>query len=157
MQHTPADSSAIPPADREDVFTHLRRATGGNDKLIRSLAATFLDDAPKALSRIRVAVAKKNAAELASAAHLLKGSLAIFGAPKAVAAARNLEALGRANNLRDASAGLRALESEFALLQNELRAIHSAPKFKAQSQVTRRRDAFSPQEVISAFTGYRIE
>lgn len=132
--HTPADSTADSIAAAEDVATHLRRATGGNDKLIRSLAATFLADAPKTLARIRGAVAKKNAAELASAAHLLKGSLAIFGAPKAVAAARNLEAFGRADNLREATAGLNALESEFAQLQHELLAIHSAAKPKSQAQ-----------------------
>jgi signal transduction histidine kinase/DNA-binding NarL/FixJ family response regulator/HPt (histidine-containing phosphotransfer) domain-containing protein len=129
-----ADAPGNSPADSEDVVTHLRRTTGGNDKLIRSLAAAFLADAPKALSRIRTAVAKKNAAELGSAAHLLKGSLAIFGAPKAVAAARNLEALGRTDSLREASAGLRALESEFALLQHELRAIHSVPQPKVESR-----------------------
>jgi signal transduction histidine kinase/DNA-binding NarL/FixJ family response regulator len=134
LPRTPADSPAHSPADSEDVVTHLRRSTAGNEKLIRSLAATFLADAPKALSRIRSAVAKKNAPELASAAHLLKGSLAIFGAPKAVAAARNLEALGRADSLREASAGLRALETEFALLQHELRAIHSAPAPKIKSR-----------------------
>jgi signal transduction histidine kinase/CheY-like chemotaxis protein/HPt (histidine-containing phosphotransfer) domain-containing protein len=123
--------SAAPP---ETVIEHLRRATRGNEKLIRSLAATFLEDAPKALSRIRGAVAKSNAAELASAAHLLKGSIAIFGASRAVAAARNLEALGRTDDLRQASEGLRALESEFALLQTELRTIPSSPTSNTTSQ-----------------------
>jgi signal transduction histidine kinase/DNA-binding NarL/FixJ family response regulator/HPt (histidine-containing phosphotransfer) domain-containing protein len=141
---SPADSSASTQRDSEDVAAHLRRTTGGNEKLIRSLAATFLADAPKALARIRSAVAKKNAAELASAAHLLKGSLAIFGAPKAVASARNLEALGRANNLREATASLRTLESEFALLQHELRAIHSAPKTKSQATAGSRAAAERP-------------
>jgi signal transduction histidine kinase/DNA-binding response OmpR family regulator len=129
-----ADSPTNSASDSEDVAAHLRRATGGNDKLIRSLAATFLADAPKAISRMRNAVVKKNGAELASAAHLLKGSLAIFGAPKAVAAARNLEAVGRADSLREASAGLRTLESEFALLQHELRAIHSSAQPKVKSR-----------------------
>jgi signal transduction histidine kinase/DNA-binding response OmpR family regulator len=128
-----ADLPATSAADSEDVAAHLRRTTRGDETLIRSLAKTFLADGPKALARIRGAVAKKNATELASAAHLLRGSLAIFGAPKAVAAARNLEALGRANNLREATASLRALESEFALLQHELRAIHSAAKPNSQA------------------------
>ena len=136
MPRTSTDSVANSPADSEDVVTHLRRTTGGNEKLIRSLAATFLADAPKALSRICGAIAKKNPAELTSAAHLLKGSLAIFGAPKAVAAARKLEASGRARDLREAPAGLRTLESEFALLQRELRAIHSAPSPKVKSRPT---------------------
>jgi signal transduction histidine kinase/DNA-binding response OmpR family regulator len=141
-----ADSSTNSRAEPEDVITHLRRTTSGNGKLIRSLAATFLADAPKALLRIRGAVAKKNAAELASAAHLLKGSLAIFGAPKAVAAARDLEAWGRAENLREVSAGLRTLESEFALLQHELRAIHSAAKPKSQASRKSRATTKRPRQ-----------
>jgi signal transduction histidine kinase/DNA-binding response OmpR family regulator/HPt (histidine-containing phosphotransfer) domain-containing protein len=138
---TPAETSTNSPADSEDVAAHLRRTTGRNEKLIRSLAATFLADGPKVLARIRSAIAKKNAAELASAAHLLKGSLAIFGAPKAVAAARNLEAFGRANNLREATASLNFLDSEFALLQRELRAIHAAPRAKSQAKASSRATA----------------
>jgi signal transduction histidine kinase/DNA-binding NarL/FixJ family response regulator/HPt (histidine-containing phosphotransfer) domain-containing protein len=139
--HTIVNSSANVPIAAEDAATHLRRTTGGNEKLIRSLATTFLADAPKALARIRSAVMKQNATELASAAHLLKGSLAIFGAPKAVAAARKLEASGRARDLREAPAGLRTLESEFVLLQNELRAIHSASKPQSQSHPRSRTSA----------------
>jgi signal transduction histidine kinase/CheY-like chemotaxis protein/HPt (histidine-containing phosphotransfer) domain-containing protein len=145
----PEQSAASPPAapqdsssertaladraeDSDDVAAHLRRTTGGNEKLIRSLARTFLTDAPKTLALIRAAVTKKDAAKLARAAHLLKGSLAIFGAPKAVAAARNLEAVGRNGNLTEASNALRSLESEFALLQQKLRTIESPPKSNAK-------------------------
>ena len=112
----------------EDAHTHLRRTTGGNERLIHSLAKTFLADAPKTLALIRNAIAKKEHTKLASAAHLLKGSIAIFGAPKAVAAARNLEALGRERNLSGAESALHALESEFTILQQELHVIQSAPE-----------------------------
>jgi HPt (histidine-containing phosphotransfer) domain-containing protein len=118
-------------ADSEDVAAHLQRTTGGNEKLIRSLAKTFLADTPKALALIRTAVIKKDAVKLARAAHLLKGSIAIFGASKAVAAARNLEAIGRAGNLAEAAGALQSLESEFAVLQQELRTIQSPPELKA--------------------------
>jgi signal transduction histidine kinase/CheY-like chemotaxis protein len=114
--------------DTEDAHAHLRRTTGGNERLIHSLAKTFLADAPKTLALIRNAIAKKEHAKLASAAHLLKGSIAIFGAPKAVAAARNLEALGRERNLAGAESALHALESEFTILQQELHAIQAAPE-----------------------------
>ena len=124
----PPGAPPHPPADSEDAHTHLRRTTGGNERLIRSLAKTFLADAPKTLALIRAAIVKKNPAKLASSAHLLKGSIAIFGAPKAVVAARTLEALGRANNLADAEDALRTLESEFTILQQELNVIQSAPE-----------------------------
>ncbi|MGA8021576.1 MAG: Hpt domain-containing protein, partial [Candidatus Acidiferrales bacterium] len=112
----------------EDAHTHLRRTTGGNERLIHSLAKTFLADAPKTLALIRNAIAKKDHTKLTSAAHLLKGSIAIFGAPKAVAAARNLEALGRERNLSGAETALHTLESEFTILQQELHVIQSAPE-----------------------------
>jgi HPt (histidine-containing phosphotransfer) domain-containing protein len=115
-------------AASEDAHTHLRRTIGGNEKLIHSLAKTFLADAPKTLALIRNAIAKKDHAKLTSASHLLKGSIAIFGAPKAVAAARNLETLGRERNLAGAESALHALESEFTILQQELQVIRAAPE-----------------------------
>ena len=124
----PPGPSPVPPADSEDAHTHLRRTTGGNERLVRSLAKTFLADSPKTLARIRAAILKKDPAKLASSAHLLKGSIAIFGAPKAVAAARTLEALGRSRNFADAEDALRTLESEFTILQQELNVIQSAPE-----------------------------
>src|ERR1700722_4394290 len=99
---------------------HLRRSTGGNEKLMASLTVILLQDSPKTLARIGRAIAQNNAAELAAAAHLLKGSLAIFGASKAVELARNLEAMGRAAQLRDAPLEFRTLETEFAALSEEL-------------------------------------
>jgi signal transduction histidine kinase/CheY-like chemotaxis protein/HPt (histidine-containing phosphotransfer) domain-containing protein len=103
-----------------DAIAHLNRATGGNQKLMNSLAGILLADAPKALARIGRAIAKNDAAELASAAHLLKGSLAIFGASQSVESARNLEAMGRAVNLREAPLEFRTLETEFARLRAQL-------------------------------------
>ncbi|MFZ3215468.1 MAG: response regulator [Candidatus Acidiferrales bacterium] len=151
LSHAPAASPQSPPqsaspqtatsqtladaaVESEDVATHLRRATGGNEKLVRSLAATFLADSPKVLARIRKAVAKSDPADLAKAAHLLKGSLAIFGAPQAVSAARTLEAQGRAADLRESANALSILESELTAIQNQLRVIQAEPKTKPKSK-----------------------
>jgi signal transduction histidine kinase/CheY-like chemotaxis protein len=123
---SPAPSQSAPTS--EGVAAHLQRTTGGNEKLIRSLVKSFLADAPKKLSDIRRAVSQKSAAKLASAAHAFKGAAAIFGALNAVAAARNLETMGKAGNLRDAEKELRTLEVEFARLQEELLAIQSKKK-----------------------------
>jgi signal transduction histidine kinase/DNA-binding response OmpR family regulator len=120
--------------DEETVAAHLHRATGGNEKLQRSLIKSFLQDAPKTISLIQRAIAKKDARRLAGSAHALKGSVAIFGAAKAVAIARNLEAMGRSGNLLGADSQFRALESEFARLKTELLAIHSAPAAKSKTK-----------------------
>lgn len=125
-QAAPAAAETAPPA--EDVATHLARTTGGNKKLIQSLIKSFLGDAPKKISDIRRAIAKKDAGALGSSAHALKGAVAIFGAPQAVAAARNLETMGRAGKLAGTEKEFHALEKEIALLGRELLAISPAPK-----------------------------
>jgi signal transduction histidine kinase/CheY-like chemotaxis protein/HPt (histidine-containing phosphotransfer) domain-containing protein len=102
------------------AIEHLSRSTGGNQKLIRSLVEILLADAPKALGRIGRAIAQNDAAEVAAAAHLLKGSLAIFGASASVESARSLEAMGRAANLREAPLEFRTLETEFSRLRSDL-------------------------------------
>ena len=130
-------------AEDQSVAAHLHRATGGNQKLQRTLVKSFLQDAPKTLSLIRRAIAKKDALKLASAAHALKGSISIFGAAKAVAVARELEAMGRSGHLFDAGPQFRALESEFQRLKPELQAISSVsngkPKPKRKTKPKSRR------------------
>jgi signal transduction histidine kinase/CheY-like chemotaxis protein/HPt (histidine-containing phosphotransfer) domain-containing protein len=128
-----APAKAVPAAvettaPAEDVATHLARTTGENKKLIQSLVRSFLGDAPKKISDIRRAVAKKDAAALGSSAHALKGAIAIFGAPQAVAAARNLESMGRSGKIAGAEKEFLALEKEIALLERELLGISSASK-----------------------------
>jgi signal transduction histidine kinase/CheY-like chemotaxis protein/HPt (histidine-containing phosphotransfer) domain-containing protein len=117
-------------AEDESVAAHLHRATGGNQKLQRTLVKSFLQDAPKTLSLIRRAIAKKDAQKLASAAHALKGSISIFGAAKAVVIVRDLEAMGRSGHLFDAGPQFRALEAEFQRIKPELQAISSVPRGK---------------------------
>lgn len=120
-----------PDAPVEDVAAHLQRTTAGNDKLIRSLIKSFLADAPRKLSAIRQAISRKNAETVGSTAHALKGAVAIFGAPRAVASARNLESMGRAGNIGGAAAEFAALEKELDRLRQELLAMHAAPRKKA--------------------------
>ena len=119
------------PMPIEDVGAHLLRTTGGNEKLVKSLTKSFLADAPKRLAAIRAALTAKNAAKLDTAAHALKGSVAIFGAQSAVTAAKTLEAMGRSRNLSGADAQFRALEDAMKQLQAEL--IKIAPHDKTKT------------------------
>jgi two-component system, sensor histidine kinase and response regulator len=120
--------SATADSPPENLADTLRRATGGNEKIARSLVKTFLADTPKKLSLLRRAVAEKDAGILATVAHSLKGSLALIGAQKAAGTARNLQAMGRLGNLSGAAAEFRVLESEFKELGRELLALHAKPK-----------------------------
>jgi len=124
--------SAVRPADSaESVAGHLERATAGNKKLAQSLVRSFLADAPKRMADIRRAIARNNAEMLATTAHALKGSVAIFGAPESVAAARNLEAMGRAANLHGAQEEFRALDRELNRLRHDLLALAVKPAKKS--------------------------
>jgi len=140
-----SQAGAVPPSRAaaatatESVAEHMRRTTDGNEKLIRTLVKSFLEDAPKKLSAIRQAVAKKDAAKLTEAAHAFKGGAAIFGPTGAVAAARNLEAMGKSGNLQDAEKEWRALDEEFAGLKRELLALGSKKKSKRAAAGRRKR------------------
>jgi signal transduction histidine kinase/CheY-like chemotaxis protein/HPt (histidine-containing phosphotransfer) domain-containing protein len=120
----------------EDAAAHLRRTTGGNETLMRSLAKTFLADAPGKFSALRRAIAKKDADALAKTAHALKGALGIFGAPRAVAFARTLESQGRAGSVDGAAQIFASLEAAFATLGDQLQALQpkSKPKPKSKSK-----------------------
>ena len=139
-QPKPAAPVAAPD---ENVATHLRRTTGGNQKLAASLTKSFLADAPKRLAAIRAAVTAKDPKKLDTAAHALKGSAAIFGAPATVAAARSLEAMGKTRNLAGADDAFRSLEAAMKELQSELVSLTSRmqkkPKEKASSKSRRKK------------------
>jgi two-component system, sensor histidine kinase and response regulator len=126
--------SAAPDSPSENLAESLRRATGDNDKIARSLVKTFLADAPRKMSALRRAISKKDAELLATVAHSLKGSLALVGAQKAAGTARNLQAMGRLGNLNGAAAEFRVLESEFIALRRELLALQ--PKAKSAKKRT---------------------
>jgi signal transduction histidine kinase/CheY-like chemotaxis protein/HPt (histidine-containing phosphotransfer) domain-containing protein len=126
------------PAATGGFVAHLERSTGGNEKLMKSLVAILFADTPKALARIGQAIAQNNSAELAAAAHLLKGSLAIFGASRAVESARGLEAMGRAADLREAPLAFQTLETEFANLQAELAPLAQQQARRSKAKASRK-------------------
>ncbi len=145
IEVSPRQTTTASPAVTDNVIAHLKRSTAGNEKLMTSLVAILFADTPKALGRIGQAIAQNNSAELAAAAHLLKGSLAIFDASKAVESARALEAMGRAADLREAPLAFRTLETEFANLRAELAPLaqqqNSAKHSKAKTSRKARRPA----------------
>ena len=94
---------------------------GGDAKLLRSITRTFLKDYPTKLRNIKQAIAHKNAPALASAAHAMKGAVAIFGADDAVRSAIELQQMGREGNLAKAAATFRKLDEALASLNVKLR------------------------------------
>jgi HPt (histidine-containing phosphotransfer) domain-containing protein len=103
---------------------------GGDEELLREIAAIFLDDYPKGLAEIREAIAGGDAKKLESAAHSVKGSVGNFGAQAAVESAFRLEQMGRQERLQiegpgavAAAQALEALEQALSALRIELEAL----------------------------------
>ncbi len=77
-EHAPAADES---AERRAALARLRRF--GGERLVRNMAALFLDALPERLDAARRAAAADDAAALAAAAHSLRSSCAQFGAGEA--------------------------------------------------------------------------
>ena len=96
---------------------------GGDEDLLKEIAAIFLADYPNSLKEIRAAIAVSDAHRLEISAHALKGAAGNFGARVAVESALRLEQMGRARLLAHCADALRDLERALAQLHSELEAL----------------------------------
>lgn len=108
MATDPSSSQGAEPSfNLEEALHHVE----GDCDLLAEIAGIFLSDAPAMVVDVVAAIASGDAEAVSRAAHRLKGSVLIFGAPGAAAAALRLETTGRAGDLStadDDAAHLRA-------------------------------------------------
>lgn len=102
----------------KNTFNALKESTG--DDFIIELINTFLEDTPSQLEQLRNALAAQDAEAFRRAAHTIKSNAATFGAHQLAALARELEMMGRENNL-EAGNQLQALEEAAEQVMNELK------------------------------------
>ena len=112
MQNPPSE----PALDRSVALARV----GGDEELLREIAALFLENYQVWMQELHAAAGRGDAKALADAAHGLKGSVANFGATAAVNAALRVETLGRARDLTNVAQSLAALEAALAALCPEL-------------------------------------
>jgi two-component system, sensor histidine kinase and response regulator len=115
---------SVPEADQAGgVINHaaLLEGVDGNRRLLRELVRLFLADCPRRLAEIKEAIRRSDAGALGRAAHTLKGSVGNFATKNAFAAAQRLELMGSGGDLNAAGEACMTLESELALLSEELR------------------------------------
>jgi len=117
----PSHLPAPVPVGLKINFTDLVARVGGDEALLKRMIGTFLRDTPKRLAAISAALRRKDAADLASLAHALKGSVSIFGAEAARLQCQELQELGRAGDLTGADRLLTSLKEEIANLLENLR------------------------------------
>jgi two-component system, sensor histidine kinase and response regulator len=116
--------------DREQMLNWL----GGDQELFNEVVALFLQDCPERLRAIEAAVAARDATEIRSAAHALKGSAGNMSAPALFEAARALEHIGVERRLDDAEAAWQHLNAEALALLATLEAL-SKPRPQESSCV----------------------
>jgi PAS domain S-box-containing protein len=122
QQPQPAPIAA--PAARDTVDRDaLLEGFGGRADLLKHVVEVFLEDAPATLARAKEAIAAGNAAEVASAAHSLKGSVGLFSQGQAFDGARRLEQAGKSGDLSAADAVRAEVEQSVAQLTTELRSL----------------------------------
>lgn len=100
-----------------NTFNALKDSTGAD--FIGELIDAFLDDAPSLIAQMRAGLATGDAETFRRAAHSMKSNAATFGAMELAALAKELESLGREQNLTIGDR-LERLESEFQLAAQAL-------------------------------------
>jgi CheY-like chemotaxis protein len=90
---------------------------GNHPDLLKEVIEAFLEDTPRLLAQIRDALARRDGADLARAAHSLAGSLLVFQAAPAVEAARELESGAAGGDWSTLDAATDRLETELVRLE----------------------------------------
>ena len=99
---------------------------GGDEQLLRDLCQIFLEESPKLMAKLRHALAAGDCDGLMRAAHSIKGESSYLGAGRTSEAARQLEDMGRNQDLAHAGHTLAELEREISSLQDELKELTGA-------------------------------
>lgn len=100
-----------------NTFNSLKESTGAD--FIGELIDIFLEDAPLQIQQMRDAIVKKDAEAFRRAAHTVKSNAATFGATQLASMARELEGMGRENNLEIGNQ-IETLEEAFYQVKNQL-------------------------------------
>jgi HPt (histidine-containing phosphotransfer) domain-containing protein len=94
---------------------------GGDETLLQEVVEIFLEEAPKHLAALRLAVAQGISEAVETTAHSLKGELGYLGLPEISQKAAELEEMGRSNNVRGAASVLSQFEVDVSGLVSSIR------------------------------------
>jgi CheY-like chemotaxis protein len=111
-----------PPAQVLDVALLMSRMDN-DPQLLRDLVSLFLEECPRLLDEIRIAMGRKDAKAVERGAHSLKGCTGNLAAQMASEAALKLERLARAGDLVDAESVLQELKCQLERLKPILLAV----------------------------------
>ena len=96
---------------------------GGDRQLLSDVVGVFLEDCPRQLANVKLAVDARDADAIRQAAHALKGAAGNLAATDVFEAAQTLERIGAERRLDAAEAGWRRLSAAAAELLDTLRRV----------------------------------
>jgi HPt (histidine-containing phosphotransfer) domain-containing protein len=108
-----------------DESAFLSRMDGSYEVCVQ-IAETFFMECPRLMAALRAALQRRDAPELASLAHALKGTIANFTDGAAFQSAVKVEQLAKEADLYRAGESFRRLEADVDALLNSLRSFASA-------------------------------
>ena len=114
---TSARSATRPPFERKKALAQL----DGAEQVLQEVISMFLEDAPRRMEQIHLAIQKRDGSRLQNSAHALKGAAGCLAAQPVAAAARALEANGRERDFVSAEESLIFLDLEMQRLLRTLR------------------------------------
>jgi HPt (histidine-containing phosphotransfer) domain-containing protein len=94
--------------NRDELLERL----GGDEQLVQEVVRLFLDDCPRRLADLKAAVEARDAEQIRTTAHALKGAAGNLSAMALFEAARTLERMAHENQLDAADAVWRQLSTE---------------------------------------------
>jgi len=100
----------------------------GNEKLFHELLEIFREESPKNLDKLRQAISQGDSETVANIAHSLKGELGYFGISGVCECARELEEMGRRQDLEGASGVSSAMENEILAVLDAMENVNSTGK-----------------------------
>ncbi|HXL21598.1 MAG TPA: PAS domain S-box protein [Candidatus Dormibacteraeota bacterium] len=118
--HMQSSNADAPRSDFE--VAELLERVDNDRELLRELLDIFKEDAPRYVETLRDAVARGDAAKIASEAHALRGMLSNLSAKKAAAAAATLERLANQGHAADFAVCFGLLEQQIRQLMPEIEA-----------------------------------
>jgi two-component system, sensor histidine kinase and response regulator len=117
-----SSSLSHPPFDESEFLARM----DGSHEVCVQIAEAFLDECPRLMAALGTALKEKDAPELASAAHALKGAIANFTGCTAFQSVVRLEQLAKEADLQLAAEALKRLDGEINMLLQSLKSFASA-------------------------------
>jgi len=102
-------------------FGQMLKRLGGDEELLHEVIEIFVDQAPKHVDTLRRALSQGDAALVEKTAHSMKGELGYLGIAEVSQKARDLEELGRKEQLHQASQLFTSFETEISAIVAAMR------------------------------------